>query len=62
MTAETWATIVTTVVVPIVLRIVVHYFPWLADAVTPGQPATGTQTAPSAPEIPTDPQESAEGA
>lgn len=32
MTAEHWATIVTSVVIPIVLRILVHYFPWLADA------------------------------
>ena len=60
MTTETWATLITTIVVPVVLRIVVHYFPWLADAVTPTQPPT--KTAPSAPEIPTDPQESAEGA
>lgn len=62
MTAETWATIVTTVVVPIVLRILVHYFPWLAEAVTPAPRPGETKTAPSAPETPPDPQEGAEGA
>lgn len=67
MTTETWATIVTTIVVPIVLRILVHYFPWLADAVTPsapvGTPPAGTpQAAPPVPETPSDPQESAGGA
>jgi hypothetical protein len=36
MTDELWATLITTVVVPVVLRVLVHYFPWLADAVTPG--------------------------
>lgn len=36
MTSELWATIITTVVVPVLLRVLVHYFPWLADAVTPG--------------------------
>lgn len=62
MTGETWASIITTVVVPIVLRVLVHYFPWLADAVTPG--AQPTKTAPSAPETPGDPSTpgSAEGA
>ena len=60
MTGDTWATLVATVVVPLVLRVLVHYFPWLADAVTPGAPAQGTKTAPSASE--TDPQEDAGGA
>ena len=59
MTGDTWATLVATVVVPLVLRILVHYFPWLADAVTPVQPAA-PKTAPSAPE--TNPQEGADGA
>lgn len=63
MTGELWASIITTVVVPLVLRVLVHYFPWLADAVTPAPtPSQGTKTAPSAPEIPTNPQEGAEGA
>ena len=31
MTAETWATLVTSVVVPLLVRALVHYFPWLAD-------------------------------
>lgn len=32
MTSEAWATLITSVVVPLALRILVHYFPWLADA------------------------------
>lgn len=31
MTPEAWATVITSVVVPLALRILVHYFPWLAD-------------------------------
>lgn len=48
MTGDTWATLVATVVVPLVLRILVHYFPWLADAVTPGSPTATPPAAPSA--------------
>lgn len=44
MTTELWASIITTIVVPIVLRILVHYFPWLADAAVPG---TGEAVKPS---------------
>lgn len=64
MDGDVWASIVATVVVPLVLRVLVHYFPWLAEAVTPEQPhpGQGTQATPSAPEIPTNPQEGAEGA
>ena len=36
MTGEMWATLITTIVVPILLRFLVHYFPWLADPVAPG--------------------------
>lgn len=36
MTAEMWASLITTVVVPVLLRVLVHYFPWLADPVAPG--------------------------
>lgn len=31
MSSEAWATLITSVVVPLALRILVHYFPWLAD-------------------------------
>lgn len=41
MTAETWATLVTSVVVPLLLRTLLHYFPWLADA-PPRRPDTTT--------------------
>jgi hypothetical protein len=51
MTSELWATIITTVVVPVLLRVLVHYFPWLADAVTPGTAnAVAGRPAPAAPE------------
>lgn len=41
MTPEAWATIVTSIVIPILLRFLVHYFPWLADDVKlPGGKAT----------------------
>lgn len=46
MTAELWASIITTIVVPIVLRILVHYFPWLADVAVPG---TGEAVKPAGP-------------
>lgn len=38
MSEEVWVSIITTIVVPIVLRVLTHYFPWLADAVTPVEP------------------------
>ena len=31
MTSEDWATIVTAVVIPLALRVLIHYFPWLAE-------------------------------
>ena len=31
MTAETWATLITSVVVPLLLRTLVHFYPWLAE-------------------------------
>lgn len=37
MTPEVWATIITSVVVPIVVRVAAHYLPWLAKDV-PGTP------------------------
>lgn len=49
MTAELWASIITTVVVPIVLRVLVHYFPWLADVAVPG---TGEAVKPALPAQP----------
>lgn len=61
MTGETLATIITTVVVPIALRVLVHYFPWLADAVTPAPVPTRTTRAPQPPPQ-TAPQEDADGA
>lgn len=64
MTTETWATLITTFVVPIGLRVLVHYFPWLADAVVPGagqavKPAghQREQTTPETPVYPLDPEE-----
>jgi hypothetical protein len=36
MTAEAWATIITSVVVPLLVKVLLHYFPWLADADLPG--------------------------
>lgn len=58
MTGETWATIITTVVVPIALRVLVHYFPWLAEAVTPAP----VPTRPQQPPPQTAPQDDADGA
>lgn len=55
MTAETWATLITSVVVPLVLRIVVHRWPWLAEPVAPRpgpQHARGATSADTAPEPP----------
>lgn len=51
MTGEMWATIVTTVVVPIVLRFLVHYFPWLADAATPGTSKAVQEAEAAPPEV-----------
>lgn len=33
MTSEVWATIITSVVVPILVRVAAHYLPWLAKDV-----------------------------
>jgi hypothetical protein len=35
-TSQLVATIITTLVIPIALRMLAHYFPWLADSVVPG--------------------------
>lgn len=46
MTAETWSALITGVVVPLLLRVVVHYWPWLADEPTPRH-RRGPETGPS---------------
>ena len=33
MSGDMWATIITSLVVPILVRVVAHYLPWLADDV-----------------------------
>jgi hypothetical protein len=35
VTADAWAALVTGVVVPLVLRIVAHYWPWLTEDPAP---------------------------
>jgi hypothetical protein len=45
MTAETWSTLIVSVVVPLVLRIVTHYWPWLADDAPPRHARGGADDA-----------------
>lgn len=33
MTPEVWATIITSLVVPVLVRVIAHYLPWIADDV-----------------------------
>lgn len=54
--SETWVTLISSVVIPIILRVLVHFWPWLAEAIKPE-----TLPQPVGPAPATDPSTPAEG-